>query len=196
MRTPLILAALLTLSLASCSGGELVGVHVSLHKDGSGLVTLRGLFEPTTTGAGEAKAQAVTWTSRAGVTCTQGKFDKINDLQIGDGGIRFSAQLADDRPNVRVFVRRGPDAAWITALVPDQSKRQAMAQIYDPTGRTKEIGDVLRLEVSVPGEVFGSDVRPTGRGIEAGNEGKRAYLLIPVRTGLEAGDDLEWTFSW
>jgi hypothetical protein len=46
------------------------------------------------------------------------------------------------------------------------------------------------------GEVFGSDVRPTGRGIEAGNEGKRAYLLIPVRTGLEAGDDLEWTFSW
>jgi hypothetical protein len=59
-----------------------------------------------------------------------------------------------------------------------------------------EFGDVLRLVFSVPGVVFGSDVRPSGRGIVAGNVGKRAYLLIPVRTGLVAGDDLVWTFSW
>jgi len=97
---------------------------------------------------------------------------------------------------VRVFLQRGPDAEWIKALAPDQPARQAMAKVYDPTGRTKEIGDVVRVEVTVPGQVFASGVRPGGRGIEAAHEGKRAYLLIPVRTGLEAGEELEWSFSW
>ena len=196
MRTLLLLASFLVLCLPSCSGGELVGVHVTLEKDGSGVVTVRGLFEPTTAGAAEAKAQAVTWKSRAGVACSQGTFTQINDLKLGNGGIRFVAELADDRPSVRVFLQRGPDAEWLEALVPDQAARQAMAKVYDPTGRTKEIGDVVRVEVTVPGQVFASGVRPGGRGIEAAHEGKRAYLLIPVRTGLEAGEELEWSFSW
>lgn len=196
MRTLTLLASLLALCLPSCSGGELVGVHVNLEKDGSGVVTVRGLFEPTTAGAAEAKAQAVTWQSRAGVACSQGTFTQINDLKLGNGGIRFVAELADDRPSVRVFLQRGPDAEWLKALTPDQAARQAMAKVYDPTGRTKEIGDVVRVEVTVPGQVFASGVRPGGRGIEAAHEGKRAYLLIPVRTGLEAGEELEWSFSW
>lgn len=189
-------SCLLLAGLCSCSGGELVGVHVKLQKDGKGLVTVRTLMEPTTTGTAESRAQGVSWQSRAGLASAQGTFDQINDLKLGNGGIRFLAELGDDRPNLRVFLQRGPDAEWVTALVPDQATRQAMAKVYDPTGRTREIGDVLRIEVAVPGEVFASGVRPTGRGIEAAHEGKRAYLLVPVRTALEAGEELEWSFSW
>lgn len=196
MRHLLPASLVLLFGLCACSGGELAGVHVKLQKDGKGVVTVRTLMEPATTGAAESRAQAVTWQSRAGLACAQGQFEQINDLKLGDGGIRFLAELGDDRPNLRVFLRRGPDAEWVTALVPDQDKRMAMAKVYDPTGRTREIGDVLRIEVSVPGEVFASGVRPSGRGIEAAHEGKRAYLLVPVRTALEAGEELEWSFSW
>ncbi|MBL8728648.1 MAG: hypothetical protein JNM25_09480 [Planctomycetes bacterium] len=197
MRPPhLIASSLLLACLCSCSGGELVGVHVKLQKDGTGVVTVRTLMEPASTGAAESRAQGVTWESRAGLASAQGRFDQINDLKLGNGGIRFLAELGDDRPNLRVFLQRGPDAEWVKALVPDQAARQQMAKVYDPTGRTREIGDVLRIEVSVPGEVFASGVRPSGRGVEAAHEGKRAYLLVPVRTALEAGEELEWSFSW
>ncbi|MBX3462364.1 MAG: hypothetical protein KF830_04280 [Planctomycetes bacterium] len=197
MRTLLSLASLLLLvALAACSGGELVGIHVHLQTDGSGLVTLRALAEPGAAGAAEARTQGVTWKGRAGLTCSQGSFPQIEGLKLGNGGIRFLADLGDQRPNLRVFLQRGPDAEWVKALAPDLAARQAMAKIYDPTGRTREIGDVLRLEVSVPGQVFASGVRPTGRGVEAGHEGKRAYLLLPVRTALETGDEFEWSFSW
>lgn len=196
MRHPLLVSVLLLAGLCSCSGGELAGVHVKLQPDGKGTVTVRTLMEPTSTGAAESRAQGVTWQSRAGLASAQGQFDQINDLKLGNGGIRFLAELGADRPNLRVFLQRGPEAEWVTALVPDQDKRIAMAKVYDPTGRTREIGDVLRIELSVPGEVFASGVRPTGRGVEAAHEGKRAYLLVPVRTALEAGEELEWSFSW
>lgn len=192
---PLSFSAALALALCSCSGGELVGVHVLLQKDGSGHVTTRALVTPTASPA-EAQAQGVSWQSHAGVACAQGTFQDIKALKLGDGGIRFDADLADARPNLRVKLTRGPDAAWVKALVPDLETRRKMAKVYDPTGRTNEIGDTLRIEVSAPGEVFASGVRPAGRGVEAAHEGKRAYLLIPVRTALEAGEELEWSFSW
>jgi hypothetical protein len=193
-RSTLLLACLA--GLAACSGGELVGVHVSLQPDGSGLVTVRALAEPTAASGAESRAQGVTWKGRAGLACSQGSFVQIQDLQLGNGGIRFLAELSDQRPNLRVLLQRGPEAEWVKALVPDLAARQAMAKIYDPTGRTREVGDVLRIEVAVPGQVFASGVRPTGRGVEAAHEGKRAYLLLPVRTALETGDDFEWSFSW
>ncbi len=195
MQRLLALLVLASLFFCSCSGGELVGVHVALQKDGSGTVTMRGLTTPPASAA-EAEAQGVQWSGRAGVTCAQGTFKEVKALKLGDGGIRFDAELGDARPSLRVFLKRGPDTAWVKALVPDVAERRKMAKIYDPSGRTNEIGDTLRIEVSVPGEVFASGVRPAGRGVEAAHEGKRAYLLIPVRSALEAGDEFEWSFSW
>ncbi|MEO6593373.1 MAG: hypothetical protein ABIP94_01320, partial [Planctomycetota bacterium] len=141
-------------------------------------------------------AEGVVWGQRAGLHCAQGRFTKLSDLKLGSGGITFSADLSDPRPNLRVFLQRGPEAEWVKALVPNQADRHAMAKVYDPTGRTAEIGDMLRIEINVPGKVFASGVRPTGRGVEAAYEGQRAYLLIPVRTAQDKGDAFEWSVSW
>ncbi len=193
MRT---LLALPLLALTACSGGELVGVHIQLKKDGSGLVTTRALVEPPAPAAAEARSQAVTWTSRASLLCSQGTFTAIGDLSLGNGGIRFTADLGDARPSLRVRLQRGANAEWIGTLVPGEKARRDMAKVYDPTARTTEIGDTIRIEVALPGEVFASGVRPTGGGVEAAHEGKRAYLLIPVRTALEAGAEFEWSINW
>lgn len=184
--------------LAACSGGELVGVHIDLQKDGSGKVTTRALVAGRAEAA-EMRATGVTWNGTATLVSRQGTFAKIHELGLGGAtnqGMRFSTPGADDRPSLRVFLQRGPDAGWVTELVPDETERKAMAQIYDPTGKTREIGDTLRLEVSLPGDVVTSGVLPAGRGIEASREGRRAVLLIPVRTALTGDGEMVWDISW
>lgn len=195
MRRPSFLL-FLVLSLAACSGSELVGVHIDLAADGSGTVTLRALGEARDPIPAEARTAGAKWSVRAALVATQGTFDAIGELQLGDGGVRFSPQLDGDRPGLRVHLRRGPGTPWIEALAPDPATRKKLAKAYDPTGRTKEIADVLRLEIATPGSVVTSGVLPTGRGVDVGQEGKRAYLLLPVNTASEAGDDFVWDISW
>lgn len=195
MRTPS-LFLFVALALTACSGGELVGVHIDLAADGSGTVTLRALGETRDPTPGETRSGGANWTVRAALVASQGTFDAIGDLRLGDGSLRFSPQLDGDRPGLRVHLRRGPGTPWIDALAPDQATRRKLAKAYDPTGRTKEIGDVLRLEIAAPGNIVTSGVLPTGRGVDAGQEGKRAYLLLPVGTASEAGDDFVWDVSW
>jgi hypothetical protein len=187
---------LFSLLLAACSGNELVGIHVTFQKDGSGTVTTRALVQPATGDRAETRAAGITWASRAAVVASQGTFASLASVTLGDGDVRFVPQIDGERPGLRVLVKRGPNASWVTALVPEQAQRRAMAKVYDPTGRTPEIGDVLRLEVQVPGEILTSGVLPTGRGVEAGSEGKRAYLLLPVAQALSAGDEFVWEIGW
>lgn len=195
LRTRPLFPAFLLL-LTACSSGELVGIHINLTKDGSGTVTTRSLVEPTAPSPAEARTQGVTWTARASLQCAQGKFQALSDLKVGDGGLRFSPRLGDDQPHLRVFVQRGPNAEWIKSLVPDQVTRRAMAKVYDPTGRIEEVGEAVRIEIAVPGEVVTSGVQPTGRGVEAAHERKRAYLIVPVKSALEAGEEMVWDITW
>lgn len=198
MRTPILTSFLLPLLLATtaCSGGELVGVHVALAKDGSGTVTVRSLAPQDKATAAEAAAKGASWQVRAALVSSQGRFDKIADLKLADGEISFSPQLDGERPGLRVTVRRGPTVRWLGQLTPEKGTRETLAKAYDPTGRTREIGDVVRLEVEAPGQVITSGVLPTGRGVEADRDGAKAILLLPVRTAREAGDDFVWDISW
>jgi hypothetical protein len=80
--------------------------------------------------------------------------------------------------------------------VPAEAARRALATVYDPAGKTKEVADVLRLEITGLSEAISSNVLPSARGVEAGREGKRAYLLIPAETAMQAGEELIWDISW
>ena len=194
-RTTLLLFAAFAL-LPACSGGELVGVHIDLAKDGSGTVTTRALATPEQAARSEGQATGVKWTARAALVASQGTFAAITDLELGGGGLRFVPQLDGERPGLRVHLARGPNTPWIDALVPSADSRRSMAKIYDPTGRTAEIADVLRIEIVAPGRIITSGVLPTGRGVEAALENRRAYLLLPVRTAITAGDEFVWDIAW
>jgi len=196
MRSPTLLLLFLLCGLCACSGDELVGVHVDLAKDGSGTVTLRALRAPEEVPPAEARSEGAKWNLRASLVASQGTFEKVADLKIGDGGITFTPDLTGERPGLRVRLQRGPETPWIQALTPDAEARQKMAKACDPTGRTREIADVLRIEVDAPGSIITSGVLPTGRGVAADRDGERAVLLLPVRTALEAGDEFVWEISW
>lgn len=196
MRNPIQRLALALLPiLAACSDTELVGVHVRLAKDGSGTVTTRALQAATTPGSAEGKVRGVQWQVRADLMSSQGTFQKIEDLSFGDGEVRF-VMSHDDSPHLRVLVQRRPDLTWVQALTPDQVTRRSLAKVHDPSGKTREIGDAIRIEVVLPDTAISSGVQPAGRGIEAQHERNKAYLILPVQSLLEKGDELVWDLSW
>ena len=120
-------------------------------------------------------------------------------VEDGGGELGFAPQLDGDRPGLRVTVKRGEGTKWLAELTPDRATRQQLARAYDPTGRTAEIGEVIRLEVRAPGRVITSGVLPTGRGVEAERNGDKAILLLPVKTALSDRDgdgDFVWDISW
>ncbi len=195
--------ALLTLMLAACSGEQLVGIHITLNEDGSGTVTTRALVEPAVPSPIEKATEGADWTPaaqdevvRAAVVATRGRFERLDALRFGDGGLHFATNLGGEQHSLRVYLHRARDAAWVKAFAPDAKTRKDMARIYDPSGSAREIGGIIRVEIELPGEVVASSVHPTARGVEADRERKRAFLLLPVRTMLTNGEEMVWDVTW
>ena len=195
MRTSLRISLPLAL-LASCSPSELVGIHVTLAKDGSATVTTRALLEAPAAGAVEVTAKGVSWTARAALLHSRGQAKSVADLDLADGSIKFQPRLDSEPASLRVTIQRGPNASWIKTLVPSRDARRSVANVYDPSGKTREVGDVIRLEVAGTTEANGSSVLPVARGVSADRDGARAILLIPAQTAAEAGEPLVWDITW
>lgn len=183
------------LLLTACSGSELVGVHIAVGKDGSGTITTRSLQPSTAAGPAEALVRGADWKTRAALVSSQGTFRRLSELAFGDGEVRFLS-TDEDLPRLRVILRRGPQLAWVAGLTPGEKDRQDLAKVHDPSGKTREIGDVIRLEVQLPDTVISSGVAPSTRGVEADHERNRAHLLLPVDQLLSRGDDLVWDVTW
>ena len=183
------------LLLAACSDTELVGLHINLTEDGSGTLTARSLQPATVPAPAEGKARGIQWQARASLNSSQGAFRSLSDVAFGDGEVRFLT-TNEDMPHLRVVIKRARELAWVQSLVPDQATRRSLAIVHDPSGKTTEIADTIRIEVQLPDAVVASGVQPLGRGIEASHERNRAYLLLPVEGLLEPGEDLVWDISW
>ena len=131
------------------------------------------------------------WQARANLSSSQGAFRNLSDVAFGDGELRFLT-TNEDMLHLRVVVKRGRELSWVESLVPDPETRRSLAIVHDPSGKTKEVADIIRIEVQLPEAVVASGVQPAGRGIEAAHERNRAYLLLPVEVLLEPGEDLVW----
>lgn len=180
--------------LAACSGNEVIGVHVRLHPDGGADVTARALVAAPAPSPAETAAKGVAWNQRAALVYSQGVAAKLADLRIGDDSLQFLPRM--DANKVTVRIARSAAAGWIAALAPDKRSREQLAGVYDPSRKTTEVADTVRLEFELPGAAVGSSVLPSARGVEAGRDGKRAWLSIPVETAREAGETLTWDVTW
>ncbi len=193
MSKPASLLCLLPL-LAGCSGSEIVGLHIAVQPDGSAAITARALVESPTPSPAEVVGKGVVWGKRAALVYSQGAVTKLADLRFGDDSLQISERI--DANKVTVRLQRSPTAGWVAALVPDKGKRRELALVYDPLGKTKELGDTLRIELVLPGTVNSSSVLPTARGVAADREANRAFLTIPVETARENGEALSWDITW
>jgi hypothetical protein len=190
------LGLLLLSVLGACSGNELVGVHVTLQPDGSAIVTTRALVDLPAAAPAAGPGTGVAWQRGGSLVYQQGSATDLAQVRFGDDSLRFQPRLDGEPKTLRVVVQRGADAGWVKALTPAQATRRALAKVYDPTGKTKEIADQLRLEVQGLSEVVGSSALPAARGVTADREGNRAFLVIPASTALESGPELVWDITW
>ncbi|MEI6130840.1 MAG: hypothetical protein WCR59_12295 [Planctomycetota bacterium] len=189
------LSLLLLCCAPACSGSELVGVHLKLEKNGSGTITARALQASTQQGPAEAKISGVRWQLRASLISSQGTFEKVDGLTFGNGELRF-VLTQEEAPHLRVILQRHPELAWVKTLVPDPATRRSLVRVHDPKGKQLEIGDIIRLEIELPGDVTAAGCYPAARNVEALRERNTAQLILPVTALLESGDDLIWDISW
>lgn len=181
--------------LAGCADSELVGIHIALAKDGSGTLTARALQSTANPGPAESPTKGVRFQVRANLVSSQGTFESLDSVELGDREVRFVRTDAE-MPGLRVFLRRNKDLSWVKALVPDEATRRSLAKVHDPNSKRNEIADAIRLEVQVPDQVIASGVAPQGRGVEAAHERNRAHLVLPVSAMLVEDEDLVWNVSW
>jgi hypothetical protein len=194
---PRVSLGLLLLSvLCACSGNELVGVHVALQPDGSAIVTTRALVDQPMAAATAGPATGVTWQRGGSLVYSQGSTTELAQVRFGDDSLSFQPRFDGEPKTLRVIVRRGAEAGWVKALTPATATRRALAKVYDPSGKTKEIADQLRLEVQGLTEVVGSSALPAARGVTADRDGNRAFLVIPASTALDSGPELVWDITW
>lgn len=192
--TPRSFLLLALLALAGCTGNELVGLHLQLHPDGGASLTARALVASPAPSPAETAGEGVAWGRRAAIVHSQGSVQRLAELRFGDDALQFVPRM--DAAKVTVRIARSPTAGWVAALVPNKAARRELALVHDPNGKTREIGDVLRIELVLPGTVNSSSVLPAARGVEVGREANRAWLTIPVETARDNGEPLAWDVTW
>ena len=179
------------LALGACGDSDVIGVHINLDGNRSGRITTHSLKVPNVAGPAETEIKAVSWGQRANLFSSAGTFQDISNLRIGE--VRFDVQ----GNNLRVTLPRGPEVRWYRSFAPSAIEQEQAALTFDPTGKTKNVGTIVRFDVNVPGTILSSGVYPQGiRNVSAEHEKANATLLVPLRAIRESGDELIWSVAW
>ncbi len=191
---PLTLLAV-ALAIPACDTSDASSVKVTLHADLSGELLTSAMAVPAQPDASQASVGGITWRSRGAITMAQGGFTDINTLNIG--GITFKAEGATGEPILRVRIPRGPGAKWPSAFtVASGEARKAASKALDPTAKASTIGEMFKLEVSVPGVVISAGSDSKLRGVNSSFEETRATIAIPVDIATTEGEPLTWHITW
>jgi hypothetical protein len=192
--------AALALTLAAlmngCDETDLVAVRLWVEPDLSGRLATSSVSIPEPGRPPAVRAAGVAWKERLDVASAVGDFGSLAELQVED--IVFRAGQAGERLVwIEVELPRGPDARWPRALVPlSQDERRGVAQAVDPSGRLKEVGGTVKLEIHLPSRVIGHGMNTRPRGAKEKAEGEIATLLVPIERALVDEEPLLWHVTW
>lgn len=190
-------ALLLVLSaLPACDETDAVSVRIHLAPDFSGTVTTSALALPSSESLMQQASQGAEWQNRVDVVAVAGRFQKLDDLKLAD--LAFSAGEAGSGMRfARVTLPRGAQAKWARALVPlSVDERQRAAAALDPTGKSKNVGSMIKIEIELPNAVVGNGLIGKTRGTKTQSEGSVATLTVPLDSALNGEEELVWHLTW
>ncbi len=195
-RATLISFVVLALSASGCDETDLVSIRIWLKSDHSGTIATSNLLFPADAGPLERASQGAVWQDRVNVACAAGTFDDLSKLRIEDivfeaggtpGGFSF----------VQVTLPRGPGVRWPGALSPGSTAdRERVTKVFDPTGKAKNVGSRIKLEIHLPARVAAHGTPPNAPESEEEIDKERASLLLPLDTALKGNDPLVWHLTW
>ncbi len=191
------LALLALLGFAACADSDVVSIRIQLAANGSGTVGLTALRPAPEPGPAERAASGAAWEERATLHASKGRFEKLGGLRVAD--IQFTlSETADGIPIVRATLPCGPSAQWPKILAPSVEEQRKLSLTLDASGKTTTAGQVLKLELLVPGLVTGVGIAPEPRGFSTEKYRDRATLFVPIKQALAEGDGKQILFdvSW
>lgn len=192
----LIPALLLALFATGCDEDDAVSIRLRVEDDFSGEVRTSSLAMPAAPGAVTREIGGVRWDSEVAVVAAAGTFGSLSELALADLSLQ-AGRAEDGMRFLRISIPRGPETRWPAAFVPlDGGQRTRAAAALDPSGRAKDIGANLKLEVDLPDAVVGNGVSNRARGVRAKAEGDVATLLVPLEVGRTPGDAIVWHLTW
>jgi len=192
----LCLLAPLALLLTGCDGDDAVSIRIRLREDGAGTLTSSGILIPADPSRVEAGTRGVDYENRVQMSAAIGRFTALSGVTVsdigfssgeGEGGFRF----------VKVTIPQGAAALWPDVFVPmDETARLKAAGALDPSGKSKDVGATIKIEIELPAPVIGNGVTGKVRGTKASVEGSTATLVVPVVAARGAPEPLVWHLTW
>jgi hypothetical protein len=190
------LALPLVLLLSACDENDATSVRIRLKEDGTGTITTSGLLVPTDTTRVEGRTQGVTYDKRVQVSGASGRFSALPGVTVaditftsgeGEAGFRF----------VKITVPQGPSTQWPDAFVPlDERTRLDAVGALDPSGKSKDVGANLKIEIELPAPIIGNGATGKVRGTKNTVEGAVGTLVVPIQGSRTATEPLVWHLTW
>lgn len=162
-----------------------------LAADGAGSVTCRSLAVVEEPGPMEAGSEGVEWHDRARLAASRGEFKKIETLRLADLEWTRSGERG-----LRLRLPMGPAARWHALLAPAPERRERVATAIEPARPNSGVGEAIRFEVELPGEVTAVGHAPAIRLVRSDKDGRKAILSVPVAAARTEGPALVFDVAW
>ena len=193
---PLLLLLALPLLLTGCDENDAASIKLRLKDDGAGTLTVSNMSVPGEPTRAEMATTGVAYDKRVELAAATGRFGALSGITVsditfsageGEGGFRF----------VKITLPQGPNAQWPNTFIPfDERTRIDAAGALDPSGKAKDVGANLKIELELPAPAIGNGLTGKVRGTKASNEGSTATLVVPIQASRAGGEPLVWHLTW
>jgi hypothetical protein len=182
--------------LPACSQSDASSLKLTLRQDLSGeLLTSSVALREARDGPVQTAVSGADWKAAGTLVVARGEFADVGKLNIG--GISFTPSVRGGAPVLRVTIERGSAAKWPDAFtVTDREARKNTALTLDPSAKASSIGEAIKLQISVPGQVISAGTDNKERGVNSSYEETLATLIIPARVAIADGRPITWHITW
>jgi hypothetical protein len=193
---PLALLALAAAFLPACSQSDASSMRLTIRPDLSAeILTSSVAVREARDGPVQSVTSAADWKAAGTLVLARAECPDISKLNLG--GITFAASVRGGAPMIRITIPRGSAAKWAGAFtVTDQEARKAAARILDPNAKASSIGESIKIQVTVPGQVISAGTDNKERGINSSYEETQATLMIPAERAVQDGKPIIWDITW
>jgi hypothetical protein len=182
--------------LSACDDDDAVSIRIRLRDDGSGTITTSGITVPADATRVEGSTKGVQYGKRVLVSAAMGRFAALTGVNVadivftageGEGGFRY----------LNVTIPQGQGAQWPDAFMPlDERTRLDAAAALDPSGKSKDVGANLKIQIEMPAVIVSDGATGKVRGTKNSEEGSTATLVVPIQGSRAATEPLVWHITW
>ena len=180
------------LAIGGCDDTDIGSIEITLKNDGSGEITVVRVMSSSPSST-QPDVEGVDWNSSAALVVTNGHFDQVSSLHLGE--IKF--QMAQSG-FLRVELPRGSNVKWPSLLTAFDAKAQ---EALNHSAKKTSIGTLsmksVKVVLTLPSTPISSGVAESEViGISPTIKKTSASLIIPLDLIRNDGHPIVWDITW